>query len=178
MRLPCDAVLVVVDMHVEDEAGAAAANVAALLAAWRDLGLPVLHLRRACAGSDSRAGRAAPLPTEAVFARETTSAFADGRLDAALTRLGVTALVVCGAGRSLEATAQAACDLGYRVFMVEDACRSRGLKDRDGRLWSAEEVHALSLAHLAEEGARIVATPAAIAAARLAAAIRARRRAR
>lgn len=195
MRLSTDAVLMVVDMQaaIDDPRwGAlnnpqAEANIAALLAAWREGGLPVLHVRHDSPepASPYRAGTAghafkpcaAPLAGEPVFGKETTSAFSDGRLDATLTRLGLTCLVLCGVltQNSVEASARAAGDLGYRVFLVEDACRASAKTDLRGRRWSAEEAHALSLAHLEGEYARIVATRPAIEAARQAAALRARR---
>ncbi len=198
MRLPSDAVLLIVDLQraIDDPRWGelnnpgAEAQVAALLAAWRACGLPVLHIRHDSPESRSlyRADTpghafkpcAAPGAGEPVFAKQTTSAFSDGRLDAALTKLGVTALVLCGVltQNSVEATARAAGDLGYRVFVVEDACRASAKIDAAGRRWSAEEVHALSCANLAEEYARIVTTDAAILAARLAAAIRDRRAAK
>jgi nicotinamidase-related amidase len=195
MRLPPDAVLMVVDMQaaIDDPRWGelnnpdAEANVAALLAGWRSHGLPVVHIRHDSPERRSpyRAGTAghafkpcaAPAPGEAVVAKQTTSAFADGRLDAALTKLGVTALVLCGVltQNSVEATARAAGDLGYRVFLVADACRASAKTDGAGRRWSADDVHALSLANLAGEYARIVATGTALAAAEAAAALRARR---
>lgn len=198
MRLSADAALMIVDMQAaiddprwgELNNPGAEANVAALLAAWREAGLPVLHIRHDSpqTASPYRAGTpghgfkpcAAPLPSEPVFAKETTSAFADGRLDAALTRLGVACLVVCGVltQNAVEATARSAGDLGYRVFVVEDACRASAKIDLAGRRWSAEEIHAISLANLSGEYARIVTTPAAVAAARAAGALRARRRGR
>lgn len=198
MRLSGDALLMVVDMQAAiDDArwGAlnnpqAEDNVAALLATWRDAGLPVLHVRHDSpdAGSPYRADApghafkpcAAPLAHEPVFAKRTTSAFSDGRLDATLTRLGVTCLVLCGVltQNSVEATARAAGDLGYRVFLVEDACRASAKTDARGRRWSADEVHALSLANLTGEYARVVTTGTAVMAARLAAAIRDRRAAK
>ncbi|MBK9081306.1 MAG: cysteine hydrolase [Rhizobiales bacterium] len=198
MRLPPDTVLLVVDMQAaiddprwgELNNPGAEANVAALLAGWRGHGLPVVHIRH-----DSPEPRspyraetpghvfkpcAAPAPGEAVVGKEATSAFADGRLDAALTKLGVTALVLCGVltQNSVEATARAAGDLGYRVFVVADACRASAKTDAAGRRWSAAEVHALSLANLAGEYARIVEADTAVMAARLAAAIRDRRAAK
>ena len=198
MRLSTDAVLMVVDMQaaIDDPRWGelnnrhAEANVAALLEAWRDLGLPVLHIRHDSPDKASpyRAGTpghavkpcAAPLATEPVFAKEATSAFADGRLDATLTKLGVTCLVLCGVltQNSVEATARGGGDLGYRVFLVEDACRASAKTDRTGRRWSADEVHALSLANLAGEYARIVATGEAVEAARHAASVGAARRAK
>lgn len=198
MRLPPDAVLLIVDMQeaIDDPRWGelnnpgAEAHVAALLAEWRDLALPVVHIRhdspelrspyRADGPGHAFKTCAAPRVGEPVVAKRTTSAFADGRLDGALTRIGVTTLVLCGVltQNSVEATARAAGDLGYRVFLVADACRASAKTDSTGRRWSADEVHALSLANLAGEYARIVETPQAIAAARLAAAIRARRMAR
>jgi nicotinamidase-related amidase len=198
MRLPADAVLMVIDLQgaIDDPRRGelnnpgAEAQIAALLAAWRACGLPVLHIRhdspeprspwRADAPGHAFKPCAAPRAGEPVFGKETTSAFADGRLDAALTKLGVTSLVVCGVltQNSVEATARAAGDLGYRVFVVEDACRASAKTDATGRRWSAEEVHALSCANLAGEYARIVGTETAILAARLAAAIGERRAAK
>lgn len=198
MRLSSDAVLAVIDMQMaiddprwgETNNPGAEAQIAALLGAWREADLPVLHVRHDSpeAASPYREGGpghafkpfAAPAPGEPVFPKETTSAFADGRLDATLTRLGVTCLVICGAltQNSVEATARSAGDLGYRAFVVEDACRASARRDSSGRAWSADEVHALSLANLRGEYARIVTSGQAIEAARLAAAIRARRLAR
>lgn len=198
MRLPPDAVLMIIDLQgaIDDPRRGelnnpgAEANIAELLAAWRETGLPILHIRhdspeprspyRADAPGHGFKPCAAPRAGEPVFAKQTTSAFADGRLDAALTKLGVTALVLCGVltQNSVEATARAAGDLGYRVFVVEDACRASAKTDADGRRWSAQEVHALSCANLAGEYARIVSMDTAILAARLAAAIRERRAAK
>jgi nicotinamidase-related amidase len=198
MRLPADAVLMVVDMQMaiddlrwgELNNAGAGAQVATLLAAWREVGLPVLHVRhdspetaspyRVDAPGHAFKTCAVPVAGEPVFAKQTTSAFADGRLDAALTKIGVTALVLCGVltQNSVEATARSAGDLGYRVFVVADACRASAKTDVTGRRWSAEEVHALSCANLAGEYARIVDVETAIMAARLAAAIRNRRAAK
>lgn len=195
MRLPADALLMIVDMQqaIDDPRWGelnnpgAEEHVTALLAAWRDTGLPILHIRhdspeprspyRADAPGHAFKPFAAPREGEPVFAKQTTSAFADGRLDAALTNAGVTAVVLAGVltQNSVEATARSAGDLGYRVFLVEDACRASAKTDAAGRRRSAEDVHALSCANLAGEYARIVTTAEAVAAARMAAAIRAMR---
>ncbi len=57
-------------------------------------------------------------------------------------------------------------DLGYRVFVVADACAAVEKCDATGRRWTADEVHALSLAHMRDEYARIVDTATACLAAR------------
>ena len=46
---------------------------------------------------------------------------------------------------SVEATVRHAADLGDRVFVVAGACWAVDVVDLAGRLWPAEDVHALSL---------------------------------
>ena len=75
---------------------------------------------------------------------------------------------------SVEATVRHGADLGYRVFVVADACWAVDVRDLNGRLWPAEAVHALSLACLNGEYADVVSCAATLQAAGLA---RARERA-
>jgi len=92
-----------------------------------------------------------------------------------LDGLGATTLVICGVltHNSVEATARHAADLGYRVFVVADACWAVALADGAGGFWPAEIVHRVALACLAGEYAVIVDAEMTLAAARLA---KARRR--
>jgi nicotinamidase-related amidase len=188
MRLPCDAALLVVDLQQamddprldpRDNPGAERAA-AALIAVWREEGLPVVHIRHDSVEPNSpyrpeRPGHAfkpeaEPREGETVIGKSARSAFVGARLEEALDAFGATTLVLCGAPthNSVEATARHAADLGYRVFVVADACWAVDLNDRDGRRWPAELVHALSLAVLDREGAEIVDCATALAAARLA----------
>ncbi|MGD0564086.1 MAG: cysteine hydrolase family protein [Roseiarcus sp.] len=195
MRLPRDAALLVVDVQkaIDDPKWGPRNNpnaeraIAALLAAWRAEGLPIVHIRHdstepgsPCApGSPGHSfkAEARPLDGETIIGKSAHSAFVGTRLEEALDALGATTLVVCGVltHNSLEATARHASDLGYRVFVVADACWAVDVRDLEGRLWPAEDVHALSLAHLDGEYAEVVSSPMALAAARLA---RARQRAK
>ena len=96
--------------------------------------LPILHIRHDSVEPDSpyrpeRPGHAfkaeaQPLDGETVIAKSAHSAFVGTRLEEALDAFGATTLVVCGVltHNSLEATARHAADLGYRVFVVADAC--------------------------------------------------------
>jgi acyl-coenzyme A synthetase/AMP-(fatty) acid ligase len=67
-------------------------------------------------------------------------------------------LVACAKRSSFaqEAPARHAGELGYQVIVVADACRAADMVDLRGRLWPAEDVRALSLAHLRGETATIV----------------------
>jgi nicotinamidase-related amidase len=161
MRLPADAVLLIVDAqeaidgprHRGDRGPEVEKNIAALVAAWRAEALPLAHVGRQPAGSPL-----SPLDREIVIVRNATSAFVGADLEARLDELGATTLVLCGAlaTHALEASARHAGDLGYQVFVVADACRAVDTADLRGRLWPAEDVWALALAHLKGETATIV----------------------
>ena len=161
MRLPADAVLLIIDAEepvdgLRRGAGDAAeveTNIASLVAAWRAEGLPLAHVGRPSASS-----AIPPLDGEIAIVRGATSAFVGADLEARLDELGATTLVFCGtlATHALEASARHAADLGYQVFVVADACRSADALDLTGRRWPAEDVRALALARLKGETATIV----------------------
>ena len=178
MRLPADAVLLIIDAqeavdgprHAAGEASEVGTNIAALVAAWRTEGLPLAHVGRQPGNSPLL-----PLDGEIVIVRNATSAFVGADLEATLDELGVTTLVLCGAlaTPALEASARHAGDLGYQVFVVADACRAVDTADLGGRLWPAEDVRALALARLKGETATIVDAATTL---RAAAAAKARQR--
>jgi len=187
MRLPYDAALLVIDVqHGFDMAcagkrnnPAAEAAIAELLAVWREMGLPIVHLRHHAPQPVSfyRPGdaghafkpEARPHPGETIVDKATASAFVGTGLEQLLTSQGCTTLVVCGLGthQSVLASVRHAGDLGFRLFVVADACAAAEVRDRSGRIWPAEDVHALALAQLGTDCAAIVDLQTAVAAARL-----------
>jgi nicotinamidase-related amidase len=194
MRLPRDATLIVVDVQqaIDDprflprnNPGAESA-IAALIAVWREEALPIVHIRHDSIEPDSPYApgspghafkpEAQPLDGEVVIGKRAHSAFVGTSLEETLDRLGATTLVLCGVltDNSLEATARHAGDLGYRAFVVADACWAADVR-LSGRTFQAAEVHALSLARLDGEYAAVVGCAQTLAAARLA---RARERAK
>ena len=176
MRLPADAVLIVVDVQeaIDDPRWGprnnfgAEATIAALIATWRAEKLPLVHVRhdsiepRSPYAPDGPGHRfkpcAAPLEGEMVVGKNANSAFIGTRLEELLDEIGATTLVICGVltPKSVEATARHAGNLGYQVFVVADACWAVDKTDLRGRRWPAEDVHALSLAHLEGEYASVV----------------------
>ena len=178
MRLPHPAALLVIDVqraidHLswgERNNPRAEANIAALLAAWRSAGRPIYHVRHDStephshyrpgqAGHEFKA-EAIPLAGEVVIAKRTNSAFIGTDLEARLRAAGQTVLVVAGVitNNSVEATVRMAGNLGFETFVVEDACFTFGRKDWAGTWRTAAEVHAMSLANLEGEYARVVRT--------------------
>ena len=142
-------------------------RIADLLGAWRERRLPVVHVRHDStdmaspyhpgkAGNDFKA-EVAPQPGEPVIDKRTNSAFIGTDLMDLLDELQVSQLVVTGVllENSVEATVRMAGNLGFDVVIPEDAVASVDRTDRRGRHWPAEDVHALTLAILDTEYARI-----------------------
>ena len=184
MRIPKDTALLIIDMQnaIDDPKWGprnnpgAEDNIAALLVAWRGAGFPVVHIRHDSAepASPYRPGqsgnafkaRAAPQEGEAVVAKQVHSAFIGTELEALLTRAGRTTLVVCGVltNNSVESTVRHAGDLGFRVFVVSDACWAVDRRGVSGELWPAEAVHHMALANMSREFAGVADTSQAVAA--------------
>jgi nicotinamidase-related amidase len=145
-------------------------NMAALLAAWRAGRRPLYHVRHDSTFADSayRPGQQGndfkpvvqPLPGEPVVAKRTNSAFIGTDLERRLREAGQTTLVVAGVitSNSVEATVRMAGNLGFATYVVSDATFTFDKRDLSGRLFPAEDVHALALANMHGEYATVVDT--------------------
>jgi len=148
----------------------AEANTARLLAAWRAIGCPVIHVRHLSLepGSGFRAGQPGaefqdafiPGGREHVVDKHVTDAFAGSGLERRLHLRSITRLVVAGVATnySVEATARSAACLGFGVTVVSDACFTFARADLDGVLRTADEIHLASLSNLHGEYAVIRTT--------------------
>jgi len=171
-----DAVLMVIDLQksMDDPARGrrnnpgAEDNVGRLLAAWREAGRPVIHVRHVSGdpGAGCRPAHrcsqfkevAVPVPGELIISKHTPSAFIGTCLEANLWEEGVDTLVLCGmtTNTSVEATARMSGCLGYETYVAADATAAFDKRDFAGVLRGADEVHALSLANLHGEYATVV----------------------
>ena len=184
MRIPKDTALMVIDVQnaIDDPRWGPRNNpdaerkIARLLAAWRGAAMPVIHIRHDSAepqspyrpgqpGHDFKA-EAMPLPGETIVGKQVNSAFIGTGLERRLNAAGCTTLVVCGVltHKSVESTVRHAGNLGFRVFVVADACWAVETRDLAGRIWPAGDVHVLSLTHLHGEYAKVTDTRTAMAA--------------
>ncbi|MEK1886637.1 MAG: cysteine hydrolase family protein [Phyllobacterium sp.] len=155
------------------QAGAEAA-IARLLGAWRERRLPVIHIRHDSTdprspyrpGGEGNAFKpeVEPQMGEPIIDKRTNNAFIGTDLMDVLDELQVRSLVVSGVllENSVDATVRMAANLGFEVTIPEDAVASIDRKDRRGKSWSAEDVHALILAVLDGEYARISTSDAII----------------
>lgn len=154
-----------------DEAARAAARV---LAAFREAGEPVFHVRHAAGAADGFLVRGtpgaeihpsvAPAEDEEVVTKGSPNAFLDTDLDARLRHDNVRELVVAGMMTSMcvDASARTASDLGYDVTVVADACACPDL-EHDGRKVAAVDVQAAFLAALGSAYATVLDADALLA---------------
>ena len=177
MRIPESAALVLVDLQraIDDPSWGvrnhpeAEARGARLLEAWRGSGRAVFHVKHDSVEPQStyRPGQPGnefkpeflPRPGEAIITKHTGSAFAGTELEGLLHAGGHQTLVLFGVitNNSVETTVRHAACLGFRVILVEDACFTFG---RMG--WSADEIHAMSLANLAGEYCEVTTSDAVL----------------
>lgn len=182
LELPAGTVLLTVDVQkgFDQFTGRnnpdAEANVAALHAAWRAAGRPLIHVRHDSVEPRSvfRPGlpgnafkpEAEPVKGEPIVRKSVHSAFVGTDLEGRLRQMGATALVVLGIQTNfcVASTARMAGNLGYKTFVVGDACATFPQRLLDGRTVDAQMAHDLALAELHGEFATVVATRDVLAA--------------
>lgn len=135
-------------------------NAARLLAAWREKGEPVIHIRHDDMNPDSpyapgKPGHAfrpevMPLPHEEVIEKRTTNAFVGTDLMQVLEGHDASQIVVAGVHleHCVGTTARMAGNLGFMVYLAADATASLSTHNKQGEKWDADTVHAMTLAVL------------------------------
>lgn len=141
---------------------AALNNIALLLAAARNAGAPIVHVRhKGKSGgafdpekpSFQLAEQAAALEGETIIDKALPNAFAGTNLQDVLDGLGRKRLVIVGfmTHMCVSSTARAALDLGFSTVVVSDATATRDLPAIDGESTvSAAVLHEVELAALAD----------------------------
>jgi nicotinamidase-related amidase len=141
-----------------------------LLEAWRQSARPIVHVRHISRtpGSVFWPGQPGcelqaalqPLLHEHVVEKNVPDAFTHTGLERWLHARAIRQVVIVGVitNNSVEATARSGGNLGFEVIVAADACYTFDQTDLSGRLWPAEDVHALSLSNLAMDYAKVVET--------------------
>jgi nicotinamidase-related amidase len=153
----------------------AVARIADLLSGFRDRGAPVFHIRHQGTRPNSSflpeasgypvKDEAREIEGEPVIVKRVNSAFIGTDLESRLRAAGIKTLVICGAttNHCVETTTRMAGNLGFDARLVRDATWTFDRVGPDGDAHSAEEIHAMTLANLNGEFARIVSAAEAIA---------------
>lgn len=141
-----------------------------LLRLWRERSWPIVHVKHRSKQRESvfwpeQEGFEfkedfKPQNAELVIEKSVPCAFTNNMLEGALKRLGVSEIVIVGAAtnNSVESTARTGGNLGYTVYVVEDACFTFAKPDYYGKARTADDVHAMSLANLHGEYATVLSS--------------------
>jgi len=172
------AALLVIDVQVGiDELFSSGRNnptaedkIANLIRTWRESGREVIHvkhnstepgspLRPELPGNDFKP-QCKPQGVEKVFEKTVNSAFIGTGLENYLRESGINDLVIVGltTDHCVSTTTRMAANLGFDVVLVGDATATFGRKDRQGKEFTAEEVHAVNLLSLDGEFCQVVSS--------------------
>lgn len=151
-------------------------NGLAVLAAMRAAGHPVIHVRHDSVepGSSLRPGEPGnafrpgfePRDGEGIVSKSVNAAFIGTDLDLRLRRLGVDGVLIFGitTDQCVSTTTRVGANMGWPMVLVEDACDCFGLPDGRGGTIPAETIHAVHVATLRAEFARVATTAEIVAA--------------
>jgi len=154
----------------------AVARIADLLAAFRERGAPIFHIRHEGTKPTSSflpGGTGYAVKDEArerdgepVIVKRVNSAFIGTDPEGRLRATGIRTVVICGAttNHCVETTTRMAGNLGFDTHLVRDATWTFDRVGPDGDKHAAEDIHAMTLSNLNGEFARIVTAGEAIAA--------------
>jgi nicotinamidase-related amidase len=151
-------------------------RIANLLHVWRQNALPIIHVRHASVEVDSTyrpnqegyefKPEVMPKADEEIITKNVNCAFIGTSLNDSLRTKEAHEIIVCGVvtNNSVDATVRVASNLGYRVFIPNDATATFGMTTREGKFFSAEDIHSIFLTNLHGEYAEIVKTKDILAA--------------
>ena len=139
-----------------------------ILHLWRELKLPILHVKHMSTDPNSKylPGTIGnefkdifiPLNSEQTLEKSTNSAFINTNLQSILHDKRISEIVIVGVitNNSVEATARNSGNMGYRTIVLSDATYTFNKTDFSGQEHEAEVVHNMSLANLNGEYAKIM----------------------
>ena len=148
----------------------AADNAARMIAAFRQAGNQVVHIRHEFTSEDAPFFTPGSLgaqlhpkvlnqANEPVVLKHFVNAFRETELQSLLDHHGITQLVIVGSmsHMCIDGVARAAADLGYDVTVIHDACATLDL-EFNGVVVPAAQVHAAFMSALGFAYAKVVST--------------------
>ena len=148
----------------------AEANAGKILQKWRELELPVYHVRHSSVNPDSKLHKnnpgfafkyeVNPLDDEPVITKNVNSAFIGTDLKEQLDSRGINTVVIIGitTNHCVSTTARMAGNYGYDTYVISDATATFDRIGINGENYDSELVHLTALASLKDEFATILNT--------------------
>ncbi|HNE03924.1 MAG TPA: cysteine hydrolase family protein [Anaerolineales bacterium] len=145
-------------------------NIVRLLEAWRKYGRPVFHVQHMSLSPSSplnpdHPGNAIkdelqPREGESLIQKNVNSAFIGTDLEQQLRARGCNSLVIVGltTPHCVSTTTRMAGNFGFETYLVSDATAAFELTDHNGRTYSAQEIHDVTLTTLNGEFAKVIET--------------------
>lgn len=145
-------------------------NIAQILAAWRQRSCPIFHIQHLSQEPDSPLRPdgpgcqikeiVKPIEREPVIQKQVNSAFIGTDLETRLRHQQCNRLVIVGltTDHCVSTTVRMAGNLGFETYVISDATATFDRIGPDGHHYSAEDIHAISLASLHQEFATVIDT--------------------
>jgi nicotinamidase-related amidase len=145
-------------------------QVAKLLARWRVTQRPIIHIQHDSVMPNSPLrpnqpghhfkAEATPLANEPIFHKTVNSSFIGTPLEAHLRQANIGTFVLVGltTDHCISTTARMGGNLGFKIFLPQDAVATFERIGFNGKHYSAEEIHETALASLHQEFATVVST--------------------
>ena len=138
-----------------------------ILAKWRELELPIFHIRHSSTNSNSKLHKsnigfefnvhAKPIKNETIITKEVNSAFIGTDLKEQLDSLKIKSLIIVGltTNHCVSTTARMAGNYGYETYLISDATATFDRIGINGEKYDSDLIHLTALASLKEEFATI-----------------------
>ena len=141
-----------------------------ILNKWRELKLPVIHVRHSSVNPDSKLHKSKPgfsfndyvLPIngEPVLTKSVNSAFIGTNLETLLSDQKIKTLIIVGmtTNHCISTTVRMSGNLGYETYLISDSTAAYNTMGLDGEMIDCETIYRTSLANLNEEFTTIISS--------------------
>ena len=139
-----------------------------ILSKWRELKLPIVHVRHSSTSPDSKLHKSKPgfefnnyvkpLDNEVVLTKKVNSAFIGTKLDNILYNMNINTLVFVGmtTNHCISSTVRMSGNLGFETYLISDSTACYDTMGMDGKMIDCNIIYESSLANLSREFATII----------------------
>ena len=139
-----------------------------ILSKWRELKLPIVHVRHSSTNPDSKLHKSKPgfgfnnyvkpLDNEVVLTKKVNSAFIGTKLENILFNMNIKTLVFVGmtTNHCISSTVRMSGNLGFETYLISDSTACYDTMGMDGKMIDCNIIYESSLANLSKEFAIII----------------------